>query len=523
MARGRARQIVFRIFYSTSFTICFLLTVAFACAGPIDAFYQSYRRGRLVDMVILAGIYVLTGVLAIFLYASRLYTNRSILKDIPKSYMPVDKYELPGKRVWRLIEDCKSRSAVIAYQARPRARRIENELPHARERINTLLRPGRSKEDQIFDPQWGKISHPGWSSPAAPETPNLAYATVVAELIDLVEARAVSLAPTQHRPTAATTTNSESELFADPFIIESLRRPEEIGMRQYINQLIDLAVLEENSLSVAFLTLYERARFAPEPLSEDEFKTLMRMFAEILRNMRTLDVSRLEFPDEYDDLYDDESDIIERNTKQPFISRNDDDSASSVADTASLAGSVRHRPNPLSKSSTDNAPPPRVSEDYPRSLSSSINRVDTNDNSNSNSNGSDMYTDANDNWAAVTSRPPFLRPAESESNSPSPATSKSHSRSRRKDNSQSRSRARILTSRIADRSRSSRLSIARLARRGSVASTNEAASMRSARSQGSVIRLVDSQEGEREGRMFEFIAPGEEGDDVDRGPPRNVV
>lgn len=49
--------------------------------------------------------------------------------------------------------------------------------------------------------------------------------------------------------------------------------------------------------------------------------------------------------------------------------------------------------------------------------------------------------------------------------------------------------------------------------------------MRSARSQGNVIRLVDSQEGEgeREGRMFEFIAPGEEGDDVDRGPPRNVV
>lgn len=514
MARGRARQIIFRIFYSTSFTIVFLLTCAFACAGPIDALYQSYRRGRLVDMFLIAGIYILTGVLAIFMYASRLYTNRSILKDIPKSYMPVDKYELPGKRVWRLIEDCKSRSAVIAYQARPRARRIENELPHARDRINTLLRPEHSKEDHIFEPQWGKISHPGWSSPAAPETPNLPYATVVAELTDLIEARAVSLAPTQRGPTTANSTNSDAELFAEPFILEALRRPEEIGMRQYISQLIDLAVLEENSLSVAFLTLYERARFAPEPLSENEFRSLMRMFAEILRNMRTLDITRLEFPDEYDDLYDDDSEVavMKSGKNSPVMSRNDkDQSTSSIAETASMAGSVRHRHSSLAKGKSDSdAAPPRVSEDYPRSLSSSLYRDDDDDDNN------DMYTDANDNWAHVTSRPPFLRNQNTTSTSLS-NTSRSRSR---KDTS--RSRARGLTSRIADRSRSSRLSLARL-RRGSTASTGTdgAASMRSARSQGSIIRLVDSNEGRRESRLFEFVTSDQEGDENQRGPPRD--
>lgn len=519
MAHGRARQIIFRIFYSTSFTVVFLLTITFACAGPIDAFYQSYRRGRLVDIVMLAGIYVLTGVLAILMYASRLYTNRSLLKDIPKSYMPIDKYELPGKRVWRLIEDCKSRSAVIAHQARPRARRVENELPHARERINTLLRPARSKDDNIFEPQWGTISHPGWSSPAATETPNLSYAAVVAELTDLIEARAVSLAPTQPRPTTATTTASESELFVEPFIIEALRRPEEIGMRQYVSQLIDLAVLEETSLTTAFLTLYERARFAPEPLSEAEFKALMRMFAEILRNMHTLDITRLEFPDEYNDLYDDESDIVrtspstkQQQPKEPVVSisrnqiinRNNNDSTSSIAETTSLAGSIRHHSNALSKSLLNDGPPPRVSEDYPRSLSSSLDHHDN-----------DMYTDARDNWATVTSRPPFLHPSQS----PSPSTSKSHSRSRKKNTSHSRSRN--LTSRIADRSRSSRLSLARLARRGSTVSGSGAVSMRSARSQGSVIRLVDSREGEREGRVFEFIEPENDDRESDRGPPRD--
>lgn len=506
MARGRAKQVLFRIFYSTSFTIVFLLTITFACAGPIDALYQSYRRGRLVDMFIIAGVYVLTGVIAIFLYASRLYTNRSTLKDIPKSYMPVDKYELPGKRVWRLIEDCKSRSAVIAYQARPRARRIENELPHARERINTLLRPEHSKEDHIFEPQWGKISHPGWSSPAATETPNLDYATVIAQLTDLIEARAVSLAPTQPPQATDADTVSQPEFSADPFIIEALRRPEEIGMRQYIAQLIDLGVLDENSLSVAFLTLYERARFAPEPLSEDEFKSLMRMFAEILRNMRTLDVSRLEFPDEYDDLYEDDSDdaLLTRDSNKQVMSRNNiNTSTSSIAETASLAGSVRHRPSPP-KDSTTNILPPRVSEDYPRSLSSSIDRDD----------GSDMYTDANDNWASVTARPPFLRAPSS--------TSRSHSHSN-SSKGKSRSRARGPVSRVADRSRSSRLSLARLRRRGSTDSRGTVASMRSARSQGSVIRLVDDNNDDRERRMFEFIVPDGQGDGADIGPPRSEL
>lgn len=46
-------------------------------------------------------------------------------------------------------------------------------------------------------------------------------------------------------------------------------------------------------------------------------------------------------------------------------------------------------------------------------------------------------------------------------------------------------------------------------------------SMRSARSQASVIRLVDDQDGNGEGRMFEFITPGDEDSDGrDTGPPR---
>lgn len=506
MAHGRARQIIFRIFYSTSFTVVFLLTIGFCCAGPIDALYQSYSRGRIIDMFLITGVYLLTGLLACFLYASRLYTNRSILKDIPKTYMPVDKYELPGKRIWRLIEDCKSRSAVIAHQARPRARRIENELPHARERINTLLRSGHGKEDRVFDPQWGKISHPGWSSPAATETPNLPYATVVAELTNLIEARAVSLAPTHPASPTGTDSGAETELLADPYVIEVLRRPEEIGMRQYVSQLISLGVLDDSPLSVAFLTLYERARFCPDPLSEDEFKTLMRMFAEILRSMRTLDISILDVPDEYDGPREEnrESDLIRRGAAEKFFAvRNANASVTfSVAETASSSGSVRHHYTP-SKGNKKTAPP-RVSEDYPRSLSLNMDVSD----------GDNTYAEANENWAAVTPRPPFFRSPTSDSRSTSYSIP---------NNSGHRTRTREFTSRLT--SRSSRLSLARLRRRRSVESKGTTASMRSARSHGSVIRLVSNPEAQNEGRMFEFIPPGDGQSDEPHAPgppPANV-
>lgn len=411
MARGRARQVLFRIFYSTSFTIVFLLTVAFACAGPTDMIYQSYRRRRWIDMFIIAGIYLLTGIIAAFLYASRLYTNRSILKDIPKTYMPIDKSELPAKKVWRLIEDCKNRSAVIAYLARPRAKRVEIEVSYTQERIRTLLKPEHTKDYHTFEPKWGVISHPGWSSPAAKETPNLNYNTVVAELTDLIEARAVSLAPTQ---SSTPQQDLDAPTPAEDILL-ALRRPEESGMRQYVAQLVSLAVLENNSLTVAFLTLYERARFAPDPLSEDEFKSLMRMFAEILRSMKPLDTSLLDLDDSSSTSSDDQNFLppseLDRQglaiRSEPFANRAAMTSSSTIA--SSLADSVRRqrfthpegRPSvaiPSFISESNDTAPPRISNDSVRSLSSY----------------DEAYTDAgadadrDTSWAQPTSRPPFL-------------------------------------------------------------------------------------------------------------------
>jgi len=446
MARtGRVRAILFRIFYSTTFTLVFLLTIAFTAAGPIDAIYQSYRRDRLLDIFTIVGIYVLTGLLAILLYSTRLYTNRQLLKDIPKTYMPIDRRELGNRRVARLIEDCRNRANVVGYLARPRARRVEKEVGYAGARIRTLLKPEHRKESRIFEPQWGAIAHPGWSSPAAREAPDLDYNTVVAELTNLIEARAVSLAPTD--PSRGL--DEDGNLMVDESTIEALTRPEEQGMRAYIAHLISLGVLTDNSLSVAFLTLYERARFAPEPLSEQEFKQLMRIFAEILRTMKTSDTERLnllELDDSDDeavhhDLYDKKATKDAAKTSQIANHANiratpsTSSLASSNPSSASIAGSVRHnshagrhvvgtasymtaRPQPsLSNTASYLTAPPRISHDSVRSLSSSEADHAAED--------ADPSPSPSTSWANPTTRPPFFRARSSQAQSRGSGTARS--------------------------------------------------------------------------------------------------
>lgn len=280
----KASVILFRVFYSTSYTALFLLLIAHIVLTPADAIYQSFKAGRLFDIFIVAGAYVLTALVCALLYASRLYTNRSVLKDIPKSFMPIEKEDLPGKRVRRLIVDSLARSVLIAYQARPRWKSPENESPSINGRISALMR-AEDERGKDGEPTWGTVSHPGWSSPSSPDLPDLQYETVIKELTDLIEAKAVSLAPVNpHSPPSV-----DGTPMPDENIIEILQRPVEMGMRQYFGQLNALGVVQDTLLSRQFLALYEQARFGLQPLTEQEFRALMSMFAEVLRTMTSLE------------------------------------------------------------------------------------------------------------------------------------------------------------------------------------------------------------------------------------------
>ena len=280
----KASAILFRIFYSSSYTGLFFLLLALIVLTPADVIYQAYKAGRIFDIFIVAGAYILTALFCALLYASRLYTNRSVLKDIPKTFMPIEKEDLPGKRVRRLIVDSLARSVVIAYQARPRPRGPEPDSPSISARISVLMRADDEAEHDV-EPTWGTVAHPGWSPPFSPDLPDLQYETVIRELTDLIEAKAVSLAPVNPR----LTTSVDETPMPDEDVIEILQRPVEMGMRQYLGQLKSLGVVQDTTLSRDFLALYEQARFGPQPLTEQEFRALMSMFAEVLRTMTSLE------------------------------------------------------------------------------------------------------------------------------------------------------------------------------------------------------------------------------------------
>lgn len=66
----------------------------------------------------IGGTYVLTALIAIFIYSSRLYTNRSVLAGVGKAYIPVEDGEV-GRNVRKMIVSQLERSAIIAWEARP--------------------------------------------------------------------------------------------------------------------------------------------------------------------------------------------------------------------------------------------------------------------------------------------------------------------------------------------------------------------------------------------------------------------
>ena len=357
-----AREILFRIFYSTSFTIVFLVLVSFCALTPADKLYQSYKRNRLIDIFIITGAWVLTALIATFLYASRLYTNRSILRDIPKTYLPIEKEDLPGKKVHRLIEECLARSAVVAYHAKPRSRRIEVEVPRAGERILAITRQSKTHhhehhltyhEHELLAPKWGQVAHPGWQSPAAEDMPNLEFESVVNELTDLVEAKAVSLAPLD--PLA--TTNEDGTAPPDRKVIDLLTRPDAMGMRQYLGILVELGVVAEGELSEEFLLNYERARFGATPSSDLEFKQLMRMFAQLLRSMQPVNVDMLELVK-----VDDSDDDAQSAPQLPQRPASPSSSSKSTLSASSVVHNHVHTNRPPRRISEDSAAP-SLSED----------------------------------------------------------------------------------------------------------------------------------------------------------------
>lgn len=188
-----------------------------------------------------------------------------------------------GKSVRRLVIAGLERSAIIAYQARPRNIPAAEEEDSSFADYKSLLLVDRER------PPWGHVEHPGWSSPSSHDLPDLPYRTVIQELPHLIEAKAVSLAPPDPFPPVPF-----GQPVPDTRVVEILQRPASMPLREYIQRLASLDLINPPELAGEFLAIYERARFSSRQLYESEFRELMHVFAEILRGMKSLSPQMLE-------------------------------------------------------------------------------------------------------------------------------------------------------------------------------------------------------------------------------------
>ncbi|KAJ9666597.1 hypothetical protein H2201_003256 [Coniosporium apollinis] len=380
----RMRIPFFRIWYSSTYTVFFVILLFLLTATPADIIYQSIRsrNPQLYNIFIVAGVHLLTAVLAIFIYASRIYTNRTVLAGIPKSYIPVEPGEV-GKNVRRMIAKQLERSALIAWDARPRDQRGElqsndgngttapsqQQQPGHRAHAPTAkshthpLDPATVIPISPRAPPWGPIAHPGWSSPSSPDWPDVHFWTILPELPHLIEARAVALAPPDPAFAfgdlgigIAGLGGQEAAAPAVPVpdarVVAALQRPPTMGLREYLGRLAGLGLVDE-VLGARFLKLYEYARFSTQPLTEGEFGELLGLHSEILNGMTGLDPAIVKAIIQQDEEGNaaDEIETAAVFDVMPIPALSDSPALSSDADTESILRYQTPRPDRIPSSS----------------------------------------------------------------------------------------------------------------------------------------------------------------------------
>ncbi|KAI9158665.1 hypothetical protein HJFPF1_06663 [Paramyrothecium foliicola] len=340
------KRTFFRVLYRSLYFLLYILLLALLVITPGDVIVRSFRNGQTYNVWILAICFVATILIVAFIYAIRLYVNKTVLASIPKTWVPTDKSDV-GKAVYKVIQAGLDRSAAIAYVARPRPQHTDGETQQDQAPVTVRLaktRTGTGDAGVNIIPNhklWANIDHPGWASPNSPDLPNLQYNTVISELPHLIEAKALTLAPPD-----PTSQSQPPALDAEAFAL--LQRQPSLSLRGYLEHLMDLQVLESDAPVSEFITQYEHARFSRRPVSGARFKDLMHLFAEVLRSLKPLDLDALELADEVEESDDD--DVF-----APSISDIDDDAPAGT--NPSTPGGTLSRSVTLSTQASVRRPP----------------------------------------------------------------------------------------------------------------------------------------------------------------------
>ncbi|KAK2592941.1 hypothetical protein QQS21_009348 [Conoideocrella luteorostrata] len=295
------RRLFFRILYGSVYVLFFLVLLGLLLVTPGDAIERSLSNGQNYNVLIVTISYVVTVMTVVFMYILRLYIMKTALAAIPKTWVPIDKGDVKDA-VYRMIHIGLSRSAMIAYEARPRDQFANlNDGHRGSETGNQRAKPGLRKSRTAVEdlglplppsrPVWGEIEHYGWASPNSSDLRNVEYSSVLSELPNLTEAKALTLAPVEVEDQAGS--GLDGNAVVDPEATDLLQRMSNMTMREYFDHLSSLGVIPMDETTTLFLSQYEYARFSNKPISNQRFRELMHLFADILRAMQPLDFNIL--------------------------------------------------------------------------------------------------------------------------------------------------------------------------------------------------------------------------------------
>ncbi|KAM4059250.1 sucrase/ferredoxin domain-containing protein [Hirsutella rhossiliensis] len=288
------RRLLFRIVYASIYLLFYFLLLGLLLVTISDTISESLRNEQNYNVWIVTISVVVTVVVVGFVYVFRLYINKTALASIPKAWVPIEKGDVKDA-VYKAIAAGLDRSAFIAFEAQPRVeadgRGQLGQLSEApRSKCDARATKTAAEELAVARPSrhavWGDIEHHGWASPVSPDMPNLQYGIVLLELPNLVEGKALALAPAD--PTAPT-----NPPIMDPEAVDLLQRSPNMSLRGYVDHLADLGVVPAGSTTAEFVSQYEHARFSNRPISNARFRELMHLFAEVLRAMRPMDLVAL--------------------------------------------------------------------------------------------------------------------------------------------------------------------------------------------------------------------------------------
>ncbi|CAG8598258.1 11411_t:CDS:2, partial [Scutellospora calospora] len=172
---------------------------------------------------IASGSYFLTGFVAVLLGWCRLNLVKNALTNIPKSYMPIKKKDLPNS-VFNLITKELTNVSLIAWAGEPKP------------------------ED---------INLPGWGRPGS-DYDDIHFRTSMTNTFSLIEQNALN-----HL---------------------SLKRQPSMSVQRYIDLLIEHKAIDRG-LGHAYVESYERARFSEDEVSQKQYTEFMKLVLQLLRRL----------------------------------------------------------------------------------------------------------------------------------------------------------------------------------------------------------------------------------------------